>query len=138
MFHLVALLSTSLLASPPPPPPAANDPAIIAVADAYVAAVLKNDTAAVLSLYTARMVRSRAVLRKQLDALQQKRHQSEQEQLAEAAIIRRADLDANRSTDLTQFGFDFSLDSVDRYIRRQDAIAAATPRANSPNLRRAA
>ncbi|HYK40898.1 MAG TPA: nuclear transport factor 2 family protein [Thermoanaerobaculia bacterium] len=52
MFHLVALLSTSLLAAPPPPPPAANDPAIVAVADAYVAAVLKNDTAAVVNLYT--------------------------------------------------------------------------------------
>jgi len=52
MFHLVALLSASLLAAPPPPPPAANDPGITAVADAYVAAVLKGDTAAILDLYT--------------------------------------------------------------------------------------
>jgi uncharacterized protein (TIGR02246 family) len=52
MLHLAALLSASLLAAPPPPPPPANDPAIVAVADAYVAAVLKNDTAAVVDLYT--------------------------------------------------------------------------------------
>jgi uncharacterized protein (TIGR02246 family) len=52
MFHLVALLSTSLLAAPPPPPPPANDPAIIAVADTYVAAVLKGDAAAITDLYT--------------------------------------------------------------------------------------
>jgi uncharacterized protein (TIGR02246 family) len=52
MFQLVALLSGSLLAAPPPPPPAANDPAIMAVADAYVAAVLKGDAAAIAALYT--------------------------------------------------------------------------------------
>jgi uncharacterized protein (TIGR02246 family) len=52
MFHLVALISASLLAAPPPPPPAANDPAIMAVADAYVAAVLKGDAAAIAALYT--------------------------------------------------------------------------------------
>ena len=52
MFQLIALLSGSLLAAPPPPPPAANDPAIIAVADAYVAAVLKGDTAGIVNLYT--------------------------------------------------------------------------------------
>jgi uncharacterized protein (TIGR02246 family) len=52
MFHLVALLSASLLAAPPPPPPPANDPAIMAVADAYVAAVLKGDPAGLADLYT--------------------------------------------------------------------------------------
>ncbi|HEY6050617.1 MAG TPA: nuclear transport factor 2 family protein [Thermoanaerobaculia bacterium] len=53
MFQLAALLSASLLAAPPPPPPpAANDPAIIAVADAYVAAVLKGDAPAIADLYT--------------------------------------------------------------------------------------
>jgi uncharacterized protein (TIGR02246 family) len=52
MFHLVALLSTSLLAAPPPPPPAPKDPAIVAVADTYVAATLKGDTAGVVALYT--------------------------------------------------------------------------------------
>ncbi|MDQ6893776.1 MAG: nuclear transport factor 2 family protein [Acidobacteriota bacterium] len=51
MFHLVALLSTSLLAAPPPPPPA-NDPAIMALADTYVAAVLKGDPAGLADLYT--------------------------------------------------------------------------------------
>ena len=52
MFHLVALLSASLLAAPPPPPPPAPDPAITAVADAYVAAVLKGDPAGLADLYT--------------------------------------------------------------------------------------
>ena len=87
---------------------------------------------------TTYLIRSGALLRKQLDALQEKRHEQQQEQLAEAAAIRRCDLKANRPTDLTQLGFVFSLDQVDCYIRRQDALTAAAARPNSPNLRRAA
>jgi len=46
-----ALLSASLLAAPPPAA-AGKDPGVIAVADAYTAAVLKGDTAAIAALYT--------------------------------------------------------------------------------------
>ena len=52
MFHLVALISASLLAAPPPPPAVANDPGIMAVADAYVAATLKADVPGIMAIYT--------------------------------------------------------------------------------------
>ena len=51
MIHLAAVLSASLLAAPPPPA-MAKDPSITAVADAYVAATLKGDAAAIMALYT--------------------------------------------------------------------------------------
>jgi len=48
----LALVSASLLAAPPPAAAAGKDAGVIAVADAYMAAVLKGDAAAVAALYT--------------------------------------------------------------------------------------
>jgi hypothetical protein len=91
-----------------------------------------------LSLYAARLTRSAACILKDLLALQKRRQEREAEELAEAAAIRQADLKANRPTNLEELGFVFSIQTVDRYIRRQNARKACPTPAKPSILNQAA
>jgi hypothetical protein len=78
-----------------------------------------------LSLHAARLHRSASIVLKDLLTLQKRRQEREAEELAEAAVIREADVKANRPTNLAEFGFVFSTPFVDRYILRRNARKAA-------------
>jgi len=58
--------------------------------------------------------------------------------MQEAATLRRADLILQRPSNLAEFGFVFTLDEVDDWIRREDTLEAArvTVAENRPGARR--
>jgi len=78
-----------------------------------------------VSLHAARLKRQYSATLKEFQQFQKARNQREQLEMEQAAILRRADIILKRPTDLAQFGFVFTVDKVDRYIGREDALSAA-------------
>jgi len=78
-----------------------------------------------ISLHAARMKRQFSATLKEFHQLQAVRKQQQENDMEQAAILRRADILLKRPTDLAQFGFVFTLEKVDRYIGREDALSAA-------------
>jgi hypothetical protein len=78
-----------------------------------------------LSSYTSRVRRDIATALRSLHQIQDHRQKCQDNQLSAAIFIRKADLAANRPTDLFQLGFDLPLEIVDRHIRLDEAIVEA-------------
>jgi len=91
-----------------------------------------------ISLHASRMKRQYSATLKELLQLKGIRHQSTQAAMQEAATLRRADLILQRPSNLAAFGFVFTLDEVDDWIRREDTLEAArvTVADNRPGARR--
>jgi hypothetical protein len=91
-----------------------------------------------ISLHASRMKRQYSASLKELLQLKGIRHQSTQAAMQEAATLRRADLILQRPSNLAAFGFVFTLDEVDDWIRREDTLEAArvTVADNRPGARR--
>ena len=90
------------------------------------------------SLHSGRLRRGLAITMKLLLQAKEMREKTEKAELADAVLIRKSDLISNRSTNLQQFGFDLSLDHVDRVIRREQAVQTAARLVNPLPNRRAA
>jgi hypothetical protein len=78
-----------------------------------------------ISLHAARMTRQYAAMLKEFLLLKGGRIRSRENAMESAATLRRADIILKRPTDLAQFGFVFTLDDVDAWIRDTDALASA-------------
>lgn len=78
-----------------------------------------------ISLHASRMKRQFSATYKEFLQLQAARIRSRQSEMQTAALIRRADLLNRRPTDLSQFGFVFSVDEIDGWIHYEDTLDAA-------------
>ncbi len=78
-----------------------------------------------LSLHEQRLTRLLNQNRATLASLQTARRAAEQEQMAQAAALRKLHKDHNRPFNPADFGFVFSLDEIDRYRSRCTEIGAA-------------
>ena len=91
-----------------------------------------------ISLHAARLKRQYSATFKELGEIQSARFQREQEKFLQAQVIRRADIAAGRLTNLSEFGFDFSLEQIDQHIRRKNYLEAAARAFTPAGGRRAA
>ena len=78
-----------------------------------------------ISLHAPRLKRQYSATFKELNSLQECRYNKWQQNLAQAEVIRRADVIAVRPTDFKEFGFDFTVELIDQRIRRQDQATTA-------------
>jgi hypothetical protein len=78
-----------------------------------------------ISLHAARLKRQYTASLKNLFDVQRRRETNRRANIEAAALIRQADLIHKRPTDLAQFGFDFTLEYVDQWIRDRAALEAA-------------
>ena len=78
-----------------------------------------------ISLHASRLKRQYSATFKELNSLQECRYNKRQQNLAQAEVIRRADVIAVRSTDFKEFGFDFTVELIDQRIRRQAQATTA-------------
>ena len=78
-----------------------------------------------VSLHASRLKRQYSVTFAELCELRNSRFSDRRENLRQAEIIRRADVIAKRVTNLAENGFDFTVEEIDRLIRRKDSVAAA-------------
>jgi len=90
------------------------------------------------SLHAGRLRRGLIASMTLLDKAKDAQAKVEKAQLPDAVLIRKADLMANRPTNLEEFGFDLSLAHVDQVIHRENAAKAAARIVNPGPVRRAA
>jgi hypothetical protein len=90
-----------------------------------------------VSLHAARLKRQYSATFKELAEVQKCRFFNTQEKLKQAELIRRADVAKGRTTDLSEYGFDFTVEYIDQRIARQNQVEAATRTMTQPGFRRA-
>ena len=94
--------------------------------DRQLASIVGTETYAqdleLLSKHRARLENSKAATLSQLTSALRERDKQEREQIEDAAVIRRADLQAGRQRDPRTLGFVFTLQQVDAYIYIKDTL----------------